>query len=53
MNNDEQLKPIPRTANLISLILASKGLNDAPPATIHLLLDFANSKLVCLGLIST
>ncbi|EIM19398.1 transcription factor TAFII-31, partial [Wallemia mellicola CBS 633.66] len=36
------VKPVPRTAHLISLILASKGINDAPPATIHMLLDFAN-----------
>lgn len=38
------VKPVPRTAHLISLILASKGINDAPPATIHMLLDFANSE---------
>jgi len=45
MRADQADNPVPRDGRLISLILASKGIEDADERVIHQLLDFSHRKL--------
>lgn len=47
MSKDEASAPVPRDVRLVALILASMGIEDAEPAVLIQLLEFANRALLC------
>ena len=47
MSKDEASAPVPRDVRLVALILASMGIEDAEPAVLIQLLEFANRALRC------